>query len=93
MTKEELTAIDHRLQAAMMSAPGPWGARGASCSLDVIYDLDGMGALWPVCQRPALHHGLGLSDAEWAQVAEFIAEAPNDIRRLLEEVRQLQGAL
>ncbi|GED18251.1 hypothetical protein [Aneurinibacillus migulanus] len=75
MTDQELKEIRERLEAA---TPGPWDASGSPYGINV-YALDGI----TICEKDEA------TRADFMN-ADFIAKAPTDIRRLLDEVKRLR---
>lgn len=92
MTDEELAAIQGRLTKA---TPGPWvhGQNGGYVILGYKPEkkrIDGYGADDHVCVLDDGDHHQYRSEDEQLANAEFIANAPTDIARLLAEVEQLR---
>lgn len=85
--RDRLGEIDGRLSQAWDAARPPWGYEPGKWNDDVVWDMDGMGALWPVCRSPQNPYAA----EEWPRVAPFLAHAPGDVTWLLGEVRRLQG--
>ncbi len=80
MTPEQLLAIRERLDAA---TPGPWEAGTASCCPDMGWVEGPKGAVCPQFTATKVTHSLDANDAE------LIANAPTDLRALLDEVERL----
>ena len=89
MRATDIAEITARLQAACMAAPGPWQYVPGEWNDDVVWDTTGMGVAGPVVARPRN----SLAESDWCYLAAFIAQAPNDIRRLLDYIRELQDAV
>ncbi len=84
MTKEQIAAIRARLDAA---TPGPWEAGTASCCPDMGWVDGPRSMICPVLHPTKRTHTLDANDAE------LIANAPTDLRALLDEVERLTNAL
>jgi hypothetical protein len=80
MTRDQLDAIRARLDAA---TPGPWEAGTASCCPDLGWVEGPKGAVCPQFTATKVTHSLDANDAE------LIANAPTDLRALLDEVERL----
>jgi len=80
MTPDQLSAIRERLDAA---TPGPWEAGTASCCPDMGWVDGPKGAVCPQFTATRVTHSLDANDAE------LIANAPTDLRALLDEVERL----
>lgn len=80
MTPSELSAIRARLDAA---TPGPWEAGTADCCPDMGWVDGPKGAVCPQFTATKVTHSLDANDAE------LIANAPTDLRALLDEVERL----
>lgn len=91
MTDEELAAIQGRLTKA---TPGPWVHSQHGCYVILGYKpekkrIDGYGADDHVCVLDDGDHHQYRSEDEQLANAALIAHAPDDISRLLAEVRRL----
>jgi hypothetical protein len=84
MTKEQFDAIRARLDAA---TPGPWEAGTAACCPDMGWVDGPKGAVCPQFTATKVTHSLDANDAE------LIANAPIDLRALLDEVERLTNDL
>ena len=82
MTKDQLSAIRARLDAA---TPGPWEAGTACCCPDMGWVDGPKGAVCPQFTATKVTHSLDANDAE------LIANAPTDLRALLDEVERLKA--
>ncbi len=80
MTPDQLSAIRERLDAA---TPGPWEAGTAACCPDMGWVDGPKGAVCPQFTATKVTHSLDANDAE------LIANAPTDLRALLDEVERL----
>lgn len=94
MTDEELAAIQGRLTKA---TPGPWVHSQHGCYVILGYKpekkrIDGYGADDHVCVLDDGDHHQYRSEDEQLANAALIAHAPDDISRLLAEVRRLNKA-
>lgn len=104
LTHEELAAIEQVAQAA---TPGPWFVRhlddDAAMNLVAISTVPdtGRGERWPdfdhdeivaatLIQRPRY---VDVHDERWDENARFIANARQDIPRLVAEIKRLRGQL
>jgi hypothetical protein len=84
VTPDQLSAIRARLDAA---TPGPWEAGTASCCPDMGWVDGPKGAVCPQFTATKVTHSLDANDAE------LIANAPTDLRALLDEVERLKNDL
>lgn len=82
MTPDQLSAIRERLDAA---TPGPWEAGTAACCPDMGWVDGPKGAVCPQFTATKVTHSLDANDAE------LIANAPTDLRALLDEVERIRA--